>query len=133
MNSNVFDDPAYRALTTSLLGTASDSFEIEVVDVRYERGGYSDSYSWLCFVVDPNADDRVASTSGSSAADHFAIINPNGFLKNVGSQLRLAVFELEVSYQAPIWVRGEDGSNTLTSPWVANLAVAKALFNYTVA
>ena len=127
---DVFNDSSYRNLADELLRTAADTAHVEVGSVRFAPEGYGDDYAWLCFVVDPRADDHVAPITGSSAADHFALIDPLHFSANAGTRIEATIFELEVADEAPILVRGEDGEPALYSPWLANLAVAKAVFNY---
>jgi hypothetical protein len=42
------------------------------------------AYSWLCFVVDPESDDRAAQNTMSTVSDHFALIDPNGIQSEAG-------------------------------------------------
>jgi hypothetical protein len=58
---SVTDQPAYRALAESVLRDAADAVDIEVADVRFEDGIPVNDYSWLAFIVDPQAPDHVAS------------------------------------------------------------------------
>jgi hypothetical protein len=130
---DVFDNSQYRALTQQVLRSACETSHVNVASVEFARKGYRDGYSWLCFVVDPLSADLVAALTGSSAADHFALVDPNGFARNAGSRVNLTVFEIEISTEASMLIRNDEGTPTLYSPWHANLAVAKALFNVTPA
>jgi hypothetical protein len=121
---------AYRDLAVQAVQMACDSAQIQVSTVKVGERSREAAYSWVCFIVDPNADDRVAPTTGSSAADHLALIDPNGILRETGSTITITIYEVEIADQASIQVKDADGNPTLTTPWLANLAVAKAMFNY---
>jgi hypothetical protein len=130
--NRVFDDGAYRALTEQVIHSAADEAHIDVTSIEFAQEDREQDHAWLCFIVDPSADDHVAGLTGSSAADHFALMDPNGFLRNAGSQIRVTVFDMEVSNEASIVIRDEHGEQTLFSPWIRNLAVAKAVFSYSI-
>lgn len=128
---DVFHDDNYRTLAEDVLRRAANDAYVDIASVGFAKEGYRDNYSWLCFVVDPLSEDHIAPMTGSSAADHLALTNPQRFSENAGARLATTIFSLELAHEATISVRGQDALPTLFSPWVANLAVAKALFNYT--
>jgi hypothetical protein len=131
--NSVFDDPLYRKLAEQVLRGACDSAQIEVAQVEFTQENRTEGHAWLCFVVDPRSEDRASRMTDSSASDHLALIDPNGFSRNAGSRVSLTVFELEEADEASVQLRDADGSTVLHSPWLENLAVLKALFNVATA
>jgi hypothetical protein len=125
----VADDPAYRELAEQVLSGACDAVHIELASVEF--GERNDStYSWLCFVVDPDSDDHAARNTMSTASDHFALTDPNGILREAGSRLAVRICKIELAFEASLTVRCEDGQSRLISPWQENLAVARVGFTY---
>lgn len=128
---DVTRDAAYQKITADLLRSACNAVEIDVSSVEFGDRDQEASYAWLCFLVDPASEDRGAMNSASSATDHFDLMDPNGFkTKNAGSQVAITVHAIEMSDEASITIRNDDGQPVLTSPWVSNLAVARAKFTY---
>lgn len=126
----VTDDPIYRELADQVLRGACDSVDIELVGVEFGERDRQAVYSWLCFVVDPESDDHAARNTMSTASDHFALIDPNGILREAGLRLVACVYKVEVASEASLTVRGDDGLPRLISPWAENLAVARVGFTY---
>jgi hypothetical protein len=127
-------DTVYCTITEAMLRSACDAVDIEVASVDFGARDREANYSWICFLVDPASEDRGAAHSASSATDHLQLENPNGFTtRAAGDRLALTVYEIELSHEAPMTVRGDNGEPTLISPWTADLAVARAKFNYRVA
>jgi hypothetical protein len=123
-------DPTYRELAEQALRGACDGVHIELASVEFGERHHDAAYSWLCFVVDPGSDDHAARNSMSTATDHFALIDPNGSLREAGSRLAPRVYKVEVAGEASLTVRGDDGLPRLISPWEGNLAVARVGFTY---
>lgn len=126
--ADVSGDLAYRALAEQVVRAACDANDIEVGEIEF--GAVDGDRSWLCFVVDPHADDRVVALTGSSAADHLALENPNGILLKAGSRIDVSVSAVELSDEASVEVRGDDGTRRLISPWQQDLAVVRVRFSY---
>ena len=126
----VTDDPAYRKLADQVLRSACDAAEIELASVEFGEQDRKAAYSWLCFVVDPECDDHAARNTMSTASDHFALIDPNGILREAGFRLAVRVYKVELAGEASLTVRGDDGLPRLISPWAENLAVARVGFTY---
>jgi hypothetical protein len=126
---SVVDDPAYGVLAEEVLRGACDAAEIDLVGVEFGAKDPEAPISWLCFVVDPEADDRVAVNTMSSAADHFALIDPNGILAQAGRRIAARIFEVALAPEASLRVRGSGGTE-LISPWQQDLAVARVKFTY---
>jgi hypothetical protein len=124
------DDPAYRELAAQVLQSACDAVDIELAGVEFGERDRQAAYSWLCFVVDPESDDRAARNTMSTASDHFVLIDPNGILREAGSRLVARVYKVELASEASLTVRGDDGEPRLISPWQQNLAVAVVGFTY---
>jgi hypothetical protein len=127
---DVSADTVYRHLAEQVVRTSLDGAHIQVTGVAFGDRDPEALSAWLCFVVDPCADDHVAATTGSSAADHLGLIDPNGILREAESRIAITVFEVEVADEASLFVRGDGGSRVLISPWTENLAVATVTFNY---
>jgi hypothetical protein len=126
----VTDDPTYRELAEQALRSACDAVDIELAGVEFGERDRQAAYSWLCFVVDPESHDHAARNTMSTASDHFALIDPNGILREAGSRLVACVYKVEVAGEASLTVRGDDGLPRLISPWAENLAVARVGFTY---
>lgn len=131
MFRDVFEDQTHRALAEAMLTSAGSSNGITVESVAFGDRDPEAAYSWLCYIADPAAADLVAGVTARSASDHFKRYNPNNVLTNSGRAVAARVYEIEVSGEAPFVLVDEDGRDTLVSPWLANLVVVKAMFNYT--
>jgi hypothetical protein len=129
---DVFQDEKYRALAENVIRSACDEIEVEVAEVEFVQDTYRDDHSWLCCIVDPLSADHASDRTRSSAVDHFRLIDPHGFLKEAGRRITVRVFELEVAHEAPIAVM-KGSESVLFSPWMHNLAVLKATFNFATA
>jgi hypothetical protein len=129
MITAVTADAAYRQLAEQVMRGACDAVDIELAGVEFSERS-DGPYSWLCFVVDPESDDRAARNTMSTAADHFALTDPNGILREAGSRLAVRVYKIELASEASLTVRGDDGGSRLISPWQENLAVARVGFTY---
>jgi hypothetical protein len=126
----VTHDPTYRALAEQALRSACEAAHIELARVDFDERDPQAAYSWLCFVVDPNSDDHAARNTMSAASDHFALIDPNGILREAGSRLAVRIYKIDVADEASLTIRGDDGLPRLISPWQENLAVASVGFTY---
>jgi hypothetical protein len=130
--TDVFHDTSYRTLTEDMLRASLGAAGVDVSSVRFADDTRRDHYSWLSFVIDPGPGDHVAPLTKKSAVDHIEMASPNGILQAVkpASSLSITVFELEISDEAPINMRGDDGKPVLYNPLMAGLGVARAVFRY---
>jgi hypothetical protein len=129
----VTEDVAYRQLAEQVLRGACEAADIELAGVEFGERDREASRSWLCFVVDPKSDDHAAANTMSTAADHFALIDPNGIQGEAGRRIAARVYEIELAPEASLQVRDGSGSTQLISPWQKDLAVARVSFTYSVA
>jgi hypothetical protein len=83
MLQNMFDDPGHRELATAMLHAASEPNGIAVDSVDFGERDREAPSSWLCYLADPAADNRVAALTQTSALDYLKRYDPNGFLGNL--------------------------------------------------
>lgn len=126
------EDEVYRVLAEQVLRGACDTIHIELARVEFGDRDDQLDHSWLCFVVDPEAEDHAAANTMSSASDHFALIDPNGILREGGRRIAARIYEIGVAPEASLQVR-EGGGVRLISPWQEDLAVLRVKFNYRAA
>lgn len=131
---DVMRDKAHRQLAEAMMGTALEASGLTVDNISWGATYDGDrSYSWLCYIADPRAENRVASLSERSAKDHLIHIDPNGLVtRNVGATIRVHVLELETSDVAAFTLLDPDGSERLVSPWQLDEVVARVTFHYDV-
>lgn len=129
MITDVTDDVTYRELAERVLRLACDAMSIEVARVQFGHDDEANA-SWVCFVVDPDAEDHMVAASAGSAVDHFELLDPGRILRAGGSQVNVTITAVGVSSQASLNVRGEDGEPRLISPWQEGLAIAVVRFAY---
>ena len=130
MLHDVFQDEAHRTLAGQLLESASDAHKITVDTVEFGERDPDKAYSWLCYIADPEEETLITSLTVTSASDHLQRYNPNGYLANAGDRLTACIYELETSGEAPFVLLGPEGEDVLFSPWMQNLLVVRATFNY---
>lgn len=130
MFDDVIEDEAHRALAEQMLISAGRAVFVDVARVEFGDRDANGTYSWLCYLADPKADDLMDELTLPSAAHHFKRFDPGGFLANVGKRLAVNVQELEASHEASISLPGADGQDVLRSAWQENLLFIRATFTY---
>jgi hypothetical protein len=138
MVDNVFDDEAHRALARTILKSACAARKIEVTEVGFGPFRRDDAYSWLCYLVDPAADDLIAvdgligSLTEKSAADHLLRYGRNSIARSSGKRIAINVHELETSSEATLELFDDEGEELLIPTWQQDLLVVRAKFTYRV-
>ncbi|HEY2282113.1 MAG TPA: hypothetical protein VGH60_01025 [Solirubrobacteraceae bacterium] len=130
MFDDVIGDEEQRALAEQMLISASRAVFVDVDRVEFGDRDIGGTYSWLCYLADPKADDLMDELTLPSAVHHFNRFDPGGFLTSTGKRLVVNVHELEASHEASIFLPGTDGQDVLRSAWQENLLFIRVTFTY---